>query len=100
MAVGWDERETPSTASRFEAGPGFTRRTPGPWSAEGTAAAQAMEVLPTPPLPAKKRERGAGSRNDSGIPFVTSLVRDSDHKNGTRRMAHHAFRHTAQSDSR
>ena len=48
----------PSISSRFEAGSVLTRRTDLPASANAKETAQAMEVLPTPPFPVKKRWRG------------------------------------------
>ena len=45
----------PSTSSRFEAGSVLTRRTRLPASAIEIAVAQAMEVLPTPPLAGKQQ---------------------------------------------
>ena len=36
----------------------LTNNTRWPCSASSTAVAQAIEVLPTPPLPVKKRKRG------------------------------------------
>src|ERR1039458_1065241 len=54
---------SPNTCPTFEAGSVLTRRTLFPDSASVSAAAHAMEVLPTPPLPVKKRNRGALSRN-------------------------------------
>ena len=57
---------TPKTWPTLEAGSVLTSSTDAPPSARRTALAQAMEVLPTPPLPVKKRKRGARSRK-SGV---------------------------------
>src|SRR5665811_2165233 len=59
----------PNTCPTFEAGSVLTSRTFLPALARVSAAAQAMEVLPTPPLPVKKRNRGASSRNFMSAPF-------------------------------
>ena len=45
---------TPNTWPMLEAGSVLTRSTRLPSSASRMAVAQAMEVLPTPPLPVKK----------------------------------------------
>ncbi len=44
-----------NTSARFEAGSVVTMRTRRPASASATAVVQAIVVLPTPPLPEKKR---------------------------------------------
>jgi len=44
-----------NTSARFEAGSVVTIRTRLPASASATAVVQAIVVLPTPPLPEKKR---------------------------------------------
>jgi hypothetical protein len=54
---------TPKTWPTLEAGSVLTSSTFRPAPARCTAAAQAMEVLPTPPLPVKNRKRGVRSRN-------------------------------------
>jgi hypothetical protein len=46
---------TPSTSSRLDAGSVLTSNTRRPASARASALAQASDVLPTPPLPVKKR---------------------------------------------
>jgi hypothetical protein len=53
----------PNTCPTFDAGSVLTSSTCLPASANCTAAAQAMEVLPTPPLPVKNMKRGALCRN-------------------------------------
>jgi hypothetical protein len=55
MGVGWPVNGTPKTSSRFDAGSVLTRSTRRPRSASATAVAEESEVLPTPPLPVKKR---------------------------------------------
>src|ERR1035437_2091084 len=60
---------SPNTCPTLEAGAVLTSRTFFPALARGTAVAHAMEVLPTPPLPVKKRNRGALSRNFMSPPF-------------------------------
>ena len=57
MGVGWFVSFVSSTSSRFEAGSVLTKRTRLPASTSFSAAAQESEVLPTPPLPVKKRKR-------------------------------------------
>lgn len=59
----------PNTCATFEAGSVETRSTLLPTRANATALAHANEVLPTPPLPVKKRKRGESARNagDDGI---------------------------------
>ena len=49
---------TSNTCPTLEAGSVLTSNTRLPASASCTAVAQAMEVLPTPPLPVKNRKRG------------------------------------------
>ena len=44
----------------------------GAHAAASDASAAAIEVLPTPPLPVKKRKRGAWSRNFIGTPGARS----------------------------
>src|SRR6516162_4063234 len=53
------------TAPRFEAGSVLTISTSRPASPRRTALAHAKDVLPTPPLPVKKRWRGACLINSS-----------------------------------
>jgi hypothetical protein len=53
----------PNTWPTFDAGSVLTRSTWRPASASRTAVAQAIEVLPTPPLPVKNRKRVGASRN-------------------------------------
>ncbi len=53
MAVTWLPIATPNTCPTFEAGSVPTSRTRLPASASCTAAAQASEVFPTPPLLAR-----------------------------------------------
>src|SRR5450631_4822458 len=60
---------SPNTCPTFEAGSVLTSRTFFPALARVSAVAHAMEVLPTPPLPVKKRNRGALSRNFMSPPF-------------------------------
>ena len=67
-AVGCDESVSPSTASRFEAGSVLTSKIRFPRSVRVTAVAQATQVFPTPPFPAKNRKRVARSRNCISIP--------------------------------
>ena len=55
MGVGCIPSAVSKTSSRFEAGSVLTRRTRLPPSAKNTAVAQAMDVLPTPPLPVNMR---------------------------------------------
>src|SRR5664280_2958774 len=60
---------SPNTCPTFEAGSVLTSRTFFPALASVSAAAHAIEVLPTPPLPVKRRNRGALSRNFMSAPF-------------------------------
>src|ERR1035437_4949272 len=60
---------SPNTCPTFEAGSVLTSRTFFPALASVSAAAHAIEVLPTPPLPVKKRNLGALSRNFMPPPF-------------------------------
>src|ERR1035437_2779718 len=53
---------TPNTWPTLDAGSVLTNSTRCPASASWMAVAQAIEVLPTPPLPVKKRKRGGCSR--------------------------------------
>ena len=62
IAVGAPDSRTPRTSSRFDAGSVLTSSTFLPFWAMDTAAAQASDVLPTPPFPVKKRMRVAFSR--------------------------------------
>ena len=48
----------PNTCPTLEAGSVLTSSTRCPPSASWMAVAQAIEVLPTPPLPVKNRKRG------------------------------------------
>ena len=57
----------PNTCPTLEAGSVLTSNTRLPLAANWIAVAQAMEVLPTPPLPVKKRKRGGWSRNFMGL---------------------------------
>src|ERR1035438_1698975 len=61
-----------NTCPTFEAGSVLTSRTFFPALASVSAAAHAIEVLPTPPLPVKKRNRGALSRNFMSAPSSAS----------------------------
>src|SRR5450759_513808 len=54
------DSSTPSTSSRFDAGSVLTSSTRRPASARSMAVAQAVDVLPAPPLPVKNRI-GVGS---------------------------------------
>jgi hypothetical protein len=58
--VGLSVRATSSISSRFDAGSVLTISTRNPPSARPMAVAHAREVLPTPPLPVKKRN-GVGA---------------------------------------
>jgi len=53
----------PNTWAMLLAGSVLTSSTRLPWWARCTAVAHAMLVLPTPPLPVKKKCRGGLSRN-------------------------------------
>ena len=55
----------------------LTSSTRRPASASWIAVAQAIEVLPTPPLPVKKRKRGALSRNFMAFPQQQRTCRRS-----------------------
>src|ERR1039457_6275341 len=57
IAVGELDNRTPRTSSRFDAGSVLTSNTFRPCWAIDTDAAHASDVLPTPPLPVKKRMR-------------------------------------------
>ncbi len=57
---------TLNTWPTLDAGSVLTSNTWRPASASVIAVAQAIEVLPTPPLPVKNRKRGARSRNFIG----------------------------------
>src|SRR5450631_2226507 len=63
---------TPNTCPTFEAGSVLTSRTLFPALASVSAAAHAIEVLPTPPSPVKKRNRGALSRNFISPPLLAT----------------------------
>src|SRR6187399_1425951 len=63
-----------STSSRLDAGSVLTRSTLRPRSASATAVAHATLVLPTPPLPVKKRLRGARSRRSMGAPSAAARL--------------------------
>ena len=60
---------SPKTCPTLEAGSVLTSRTFFPSRARVIAEAHAMEVLPTPPLPVKNRNRGALSRNFMSQPL-------------------------------
>jgi hypothetical protein len=62
-AVGVLRRVIPSISSRLEAASVLTSSTRLPVSARASAAAVDSEVLPTPPLPVKKRCRVVWARN-------------------------------------
>ena len=53
----------PKTCPTLDAGSVLTNNTFRPCAVSVMAVAQAIEVLPTPPLPVKKRNRGGLSRN-------------------------------------
>ena len=59
---------SPNTCPTLEAGSVLTNKTFLPWPARRIAVAHATEVLPTPPLPVKKRKRGGWSRK-----FITAI---------------------------
>lgn len=63
MGRGLFSSAVPSTSSKFDAGSVLTRSTFFPESARAMLLAQARVVFPTPPLPVKKRKRGAVFRN-------------------------------------
>src|SRR5690606_17196573 len=65
---------SPKTCPTLEAGSVLTRSTRLPWAASCTAVAQAMEVLPTPPLPVKKRNRGGWVRKCMKSPRSAAAV--------------------------
>src|SRR5665647_1996557 len=72
-ALGSAVSSTPRTSSRFDAGSVLTSSTRLPASARPMAVAQAAEVLPTPPLPVKKRMRvGSGIKAVMVVPIATS----------------------------
>src|SRR4029453_11979616 len=61
-----------NTSSRFDAGSVLTSNTFLPASASAIATAQAVDVLPTPPLPVKKRLRV--SRSSKPRRFLTAAT--------------------------
>ena len=67
-------RARPSISSRLEAGSVLTSSTDLPPSASDRAVAQAIEVLPTPPLPVKNRKRVGSARNPGGWTAALSLM--------------------------
>ena len=71
-AVGDAPSATPRTSSRFEAGSVLTSSTRFPASARAMAVAQAADVLPTPPLPVKKRMRVGCSMRVDMMAFSSS----------------------------
>ena len=61
---------TPKTWATLLAGSVLTSSTRLPWRARWTAVAHAMLVLPTPPLPVKKKCRGASARKlNKSVPW-------------------------------
>ena len=72
--VGMEVRHTPSTSSRFEAGSVLTNKTRRPASASAMAEAHAREVLPTPPLPVKNRNRVGDSKKRARDCSVGMLI--------------------------
>ena len=58
---------TPKTCPTLEAGSVLTSSTDLPLRAKMTADAQAIDVLPTPPLPVKNRCRGGVLRNNRSV---------------------------------
>src|SRR5699024_11935616 len=55
-AVGLLVNSTLKTSCKFDAGSVLTSSTFFPFSAKDTAVAQAVDVLPTPPLPVKNKK--------------------------------------------
>ena len=68
---------SPKTWPTFDAGSVLTSSTRLPWRASVIAVAHAMEVLPTPPLPVKNRNRGGASRNFTGIAVLSAAAGDA-----------------------
>ena len=61
----------PKTCPILEAGSVLTSSTYFPRPASSSAVAQATDVLPTPPLPVKKRNLGGSSRNFMTVSAAT-----------------------------
>ena len=64
----------PKTWPMFAAGSVLTRSTRRPASVKANAVAHAIDVLPTPPLPVKNRNRGASTRK-WGVGMASATTR-------------------------
>src|ERR1035437_1807910 len=73
-ATGRLPRGTSNISSRLDAGSVLTSRTDLPLSVSAKAAAQAIEVLPTPPLPVKNKKRVGSTRNPGGLTAALSFI--------------------------
>src|SRR5450755_2471470 len=81
-ATGKFPKGVPNISSRLDAGSVLTKSTVLPPSTSAKAAAQAIEVLPTPPLPVKNKKRVGLTRNPGGPTVLLSFMPSLDPLSG------------------